>query len=107
MAFARKGPDGQAWDLSWALAVAPVDLRALLRDLPTHREALGSLDPRPWQSPLLIWGEADQVFPVDSGARLAERLEGRLVVIPDTAHGPPAEAPRDFNRILIEELRRP
>jgi pimeloyl-ACP methyl ester carboxylesterase len=81
--------------------------RALLRDLPTHREAMGSLDPRPWESPLLIWGEADQVFPVDSGARLAERLAGRLVVIPDTAHGPPAEAPRDFNRILIEELRRP
>lgn len=78
--------------------------RALLAELPTHRDQVARAvadHPRP---ALVVWGAGDQVFPVESGARLARMLDGELVVIPDTAHGPSAERPAVFNAAVLDWL---
>lgn len=71
-------------DMSEAAALAP-RLRAL--DVPS----------------LLVWGEDDEVVPLDLARRLARDLPGaRLVTLPGVGHLPPEEAPR---RSLLPVLR--
>lgn len=75
--------------------------RALLDDLPRQRERMGELLGSRTAPALVVWGEHDPVFPLDSGRRLAELLDAELVVIDDTAHGPSAEAPAAFNGAVL------
>lgn len=81
--------------------------RSLLADLRARRGSTTiAADPsRP--RPLVIWGDHDEVFPVDKGQALAAALDARLVVIPETAHGPMAEKPREFNAAVLEYLDGP
>jgi pimeloyl-ACP methyl ester carboxylesterase len=71
--------------------------RDLLADLRQSRDHLRET----WSIPvptLVIWGAEDRVFPLAQGEALAAAIPGaRLVVIPRTAHAPPAEAPSAFN----------
>jgi len=53
---------------------------------------------------LLIWGDHDEVFPVELGRRLAARLNARLEVIEDAKHAPNIEHPARVNALLVEFL---
>jgi len=77
---------------------------ALLTDLHAHRgeDVLPPRDAHP--RPLVVWGEHDPVFPLANGTALAEALGATLAVIPDTAHGPCIERPREFNAVVTAYL---
>ncbi|KAL6848116.1 hypothetical protein ACP4OV_022244 [Aristida adscensionis] len=66
------------------------------------------LEPLP-QEVLIIWGEFDQIFPVDKAHKLKERLgeKATVKVIPKTGHLPHQEDPKLFNRILLDFLLHP
>lgn len=50
---------------------------------------------------LLIWGDADPVFPLEIARRLEQRLPaGRLHVIKNAKHAPNLEHKAEFNRVL-------
>lgn len=81
---------------------------ALLADLLARAEG-PTLDDLCVSHPaLLLWGEHDPIFPVELGQRLARALgeTAHLEVIGATAHAPNLEKPREFNRLLLEFLRR-
>ena len=54
---------------------------------------------------LLVWGSADQLFPLEHATR-AHRLlpDSRLVVLDGAGHTPEAERPEQFNEALIDFL---
>lgn len=76
---------------------------ALLADLQS-RDELG-FDPAGIPRRLVVWGEYDQVFPIDFALPTARRLDARLIVIPDAAHCPNYEQPRAFNEVLDSFLQ--
>ncbi len=52
---------------------------------------------------MLLWGEADELVPVQYGQAAAAAIPGsQLVVLPDVGHIPSIDAPRDFVRILTD-----
>jgi 3-oxoadipate enol-lactonase / 4-carboxymuconolactone decarboxylase len=56
---------------------------------------------------LAVAGGFDEVTPVDALAGIAERVaSGRLVVLDDVAHLPPAEAPEAVTRLVTSPIRR-
>jgi pimeloyl-ACP methyl ester carboxylesterase len=61
--------------------------------------ALGKID----KPVLLMWGEDDELVPVNYGRAAAAAIPGsRLIVLPGVGHIPSIEAPRDFVRILTD-----
>ncbi len=52
----------------------------------------------------LIWGDADEVFPLAIGQRLATAWGAPLHVIPQARHAPNLEHPERFNAALLELL---
>ncbi|OEL22911.1 hypothetical protein BAE44_0016071 [Dichanthelium oligosanthes] len=58
---------------------------------------------------LIIWGEQDQVFPMELAHRLNRHLEGnsRLVVIKNAGHAVNLEKPKDVCRNIIEFFKEP
>jgi len=50
---------------------------------------------------LLVWGEADQVFPLETGQRALAIPGARLVVFPRCGHFPQIEAARAFHGLLL------
>lgn len=79
--------------------------RALLQELHTRRSDSLALRFPDKPAPLVVWGEHDEVFPVDAGRQLAEAMGAQLVVLPGTAHGPNIEAAAAFNAALKGYLR--
>ena len=66
-----------------------------------YADALTSL-PTPT---LIIWGEKDELFPVEVGKQLhASIRNSRLVVIKDSGHMPMWETPDETNRTILEFL---
>jgi pimeloyl-ACP methyl ester carboxylesterase len=56
---------------------------------------------------LVIWGEHDEVFPLEVGRRLHALIEGsEFRVIPDSGHMPMWERPDETNRAILEFLGR-
>ena len=54
---------------------------------------------------LLVWGENDPLVPLVYGEAMQQEIAGsRLVVIPNAAHVAMWDAPREFNRIVLEFL---
>lgn len=54
---------------------------------------------------LIVWGENDEMIPVEHGRRAAERMPGaRLHVVPRCGHLPPVEHPGEFGRVVGEFL---
>ncbi len=53
---------------------------------------------------LVLWGEHDQLFPVDIGRRLATALDADLHILPETNHAPNLERPAEFNLRLMTFL---
>lgn len=82
--------------------------RALLESMLAEPEALrvrlGSLR----ATTLLIWGEHDQVFPLEIARRQLDELGelGRLEVIERAAHAPNMERWEEVNDVLLRYLRR-
>lgn len=81
--------------------------RGLLQDLVARRGATPLPALGAGHDPLVVWGELDQVFPVEIGHTLADALHARLEVIPGTAHAPCAEAPQAFDAAVLGHLDRP
>ena len=55
---------------------------------------------------LLIWGDRDPVVEIESGYQLQKALGAEMIVMRGTGHLPYEEAPEQFNRILLEYLRK-
>jgi pimeloyl-ACP methyl ester carboxylesterase len=54
---------------------------------------------------LLVWGESDEIHPVEEGLFMRQHLpDARLVVIPDAAHEAMIDQPELFNRVVLEFL---
>jgi pimeloyl-ACP methyl ester carboxylesterase len=52
-----------------------------------------------------VWGDSDQVVPVESADLYAEAIpHAKKVILKDTGHVPMAERPDEFNRLLEEFL---
>ena len=70
-----------------------------------------SLDPKHWNAldlPVsLIWGNKDNITPVDQGRELASLIQNsKLTVLEDVGHVPHLEAPSEFMTELIRELKK-
>nr|CAB3454937.1 unnamed protein product [Digitaria exilis] len=63
------------------------------------------LTPLP-QEVLVLWGEHDQIFPIEKAFEVARKLgaNARLEVIKDTGHMPQEEDPKRFNEAVLNFL---
>ena len=55
---------------------------------------------------LLIWGDQDPVFPLEIAHRLQQRTGAELHVIKNGRHAPNLEHAAEFNRVMLEFLRK-
>ncbi|MBM4295508.1 MAG: alpha/beta hydrolase, partial [Deltaproteobacteria bacterium] len=54
---------------------------------------------------LIIWGEQDEILPMEHGRRLARALpNSRLVILPECGHNPMEEKPRETLREVRQFL---
>jgi pimeloyl-ACP methyl ester carboxylesterase len=57
---------------------------------------------------LLLWGEQDEMVPLDYGRAAAAAIPGaQLVVLPNVGHIPSVEAPAEFIRIITDFAAKP
>lgn len=58
------------------------------------------------QEVLIVWGEHDQLFPVDKAYSIQRSLDGnaRVEIIKKTGHAPQLEDPARFNNIMLDFL---
>ncbi|CAM0871572.1 unnamed protein product [Alopecurus aequalis] len=58
------------------------------------------------QEVLIVWGEHDQLFPVEKAFAIQRSLDGkaRVEIIKETGHAPQSEDPARFNTILLDFL---
>uniref|UniRef100_A0A0D9VQ74 AB hydrolase-1 domain-containing protein n=1 Tax=Leersia perrieri TaxID=77586 RepID=A0A0D9VQ74_9ORYZ len=58
------------------------------------------------QEVLIVWGEQDQLFPVEKAYAVQRSLDGkaRVEIISKTGHAPQLEDPTRFNKILMDFL---
>jgi pimeloyl-ACP methyl ester carboxylesterase len=54
----------------------------------------------------VIWGDRDPVVEIDSGRQLQKALNADMFVMPGVGHLPYEESPEEFNRILMDYLKR-
>jgi pimeloyl-ACP methyl ester carboxylesterase len=109
--FAIVGPSmGGGFALGYALS-RPKRVGALVLISPSiyrvseqEKNKLSSLD----IPVLLIWGERDTVFPLDTyGKPLKEILpHSKLVIVKQAGHGVPSEKPDEFHDLLLDFLSR-
>jgi pimeloyl-ACP methyl ester carboxylesterase len=59
------------------------------------------------QQTLIVWGERDQLFSIDSARMLAKIIpDSRLILLPEAGHLPNEEKPADFNQVVLDFLQR-
>lgn len=58
------------------------------------------------QEVLIVWGEHDQLFPVEKAYAIQSSLDGkaRVEIIKKTGHAPQLEDPARFNNIVLDFL---
>ncbi|CAL4958472.1 unnamed protein product [Urochloa decumbens] len=58
---------------------------------------------------LIIWGEFDQIFPLEKAYKVKEKLgeKATVKVFPNSGHLPSQEEPKLFNRVILEFLLKP
>ncbi|XP_062159687.1 uncharacterized protein LOC133867030 [Alnus glutinosa] len=73
----------------------------LLKGLTLGRDDTANISPLK-QEVLIVWGDHDQIFPLEMATELKELLgeKARLEVIKNTAHVPQIECPGQFNNIV-------
>ncbi|KAK7352594.1 hypothetical protein VNO80_18018 [Phaseolus coccineus] len=79
--------------------------KELLKGLTIGKDETSTLSPLQ-QEVLIVWGEQDQIFPVQMARELKEIIskKARLELIKDASHVPQMEKPREFNNILLNFL---
>ncbi|ESW08890.1 hypothetical protein PHAVU_009G083200 [Phaseolus vulgaris] len=79
--------------------------KELLRGVTIGKDETSSLSPLE-QEVLIVWGEQDQIFPVQMARELKEIIskKARLELIKEASHVPQMEKPREFNNILLNFL---
>ncbi len=94
----------KALDLPRSIAYGIAICRTWRSDLAYLKEAVAQIGNLPT---LLIWGRKDNVVPLSGGEELKRHLKNaELVVIDSSGHLPYEEYPEEFNRILLDFLRR-
>lgn len=59
------------------------------------------------QQTLIVWGERDQLFSIDSARMLANLIsDSRLILLPEAGHLPNEEMPADFNQVVLDFMLR-
>ncbi|MCD9541840.1 alpha/beta fold hydrolase [Photobacterium carnosum] len=66
----------------------------LIKTLPNDRDRIHQYDPKKLPQSLIIWGQNDQIFPLNSGIKLSQYIQSPLIVLPKTAHGITNEQPK-------------
>ncbi|XP_014499835.1 uncharacterized protein LOC106760907 [Vigna radiata var. radiata] len=76
--------------------------KELLKGLTIGKDESSTLWPLE-QEVLIVWGEQDQIFPVEMARELKEIIgrKARLELIKEASHVPQIEKPREFNNILL------
>lgn len=72
----------------------------MIQSLPLDRERILDNTNTTRPQTMLIWGEADQVFPLANGIKLSKYLNAPLVVLPETAHGVTNEQGETVARLI-------
>ncbi len=95
-----------------AAAMADIHTEVFSKNQPQQRQLIEELqvlgaqqipDLSVWDTDtLVIWGEYDPVFPVEAGRQIADQLNASLLVIPNTAHTPNQEKPKQVNGAILE-----
>ena len=75
--------------------------RLLLRDLLEARDTFVDVQ---WKVDALIWGEYDEIFPLQEAYELKEETGAELHIIQNTAHCPFVEKPKEFRKVFIPLL---
>ncbi|CAL0305750.1 unnamed protein product [Lupinus luteus] len=78
----------------------------LLHGISLGREDTSNISPLQ-QEVLIIWGENDQLFPVQMAHELKEVIskKARLELIKEASHAPQMEKPREFNNVILKFLQ--
>jgi len=59
------------------------------------------------QQTLIVWGERDQLFSIDSARMLADLIpDSRLILLPEAGHLPNEDKPADFNQVVLDFMQR-
>lgn len=66
----------------------------LIKTLPNDRDRIQQFDPKKLPQALIIWGQNDQIFPLNSGIKLSKYIQSPIIVLPKTAHGITNEQPQ-------------
>ena len=78
----------------------------LLHNLRDGRERLDDSIGRLTMPVLVIWGEQDELIPVENARRIHELVPGsKLEIIPQCGHLPALERPEEFVRLVTDFLR--
>ncbi len=57
------------------------------------------------QKTLIVWGENDELFSLDTARMMAKSIpNSRLILLPDAGHLPNEEKPADFNQVVVDFL---
>ena len=86
------------------LAAHPEQQAALLHDLLSRSEVVDSASLVWPEDMLVVWGEADQVFPPGCGRELADAASAEFVLLEQAAHSPNIDTPGAFNRVVSQFL---
>ncbi|OBT09243.1 alpha/beta hydrolase [Shewanella sp. UCD-FRSSP16_17] len=80
--------------------------RSLITTLPAYRNQLEPAEFRDNLPPsLLIWGENDQVFPLEKGHEFSVFLDAPLIIIPDASHGLTNDFPELINQMIRDFIK--
>ncbi|GAB3521700.1 alpha/beta fold hydrolase [Photobacterium alginatilyticum] len=74
--------------------------KQLIQSLVSDRERISKYPANQLPQSMLIWGDSDQIFPLDNGIKLSEYMSSSLVVIPNTGHGVTNEQPELVTKLL-------
>ncbi|GHA33767.1 alpha/beta fold hydrolase [Photobacterium aphoticum] len=78
---------------------------ALIQSLVDDRSRISTYPTRELPPTMLIWGDNDQIFPLESGIALSKHLQAPMVVIPNTGHGVTNEQPDLVTQLVKSYLQ--
>jgi pimeloyl-ACP methyl ester carboxylesterase len=83
--------------------------RHMLGELVSERALLQEMEWRIDQPTLLVWGDHDEVFPIEVGEKLRDAIgdHADMVVIPNARHAPNVEHPDPFNAAIEDFFAHP
>lgn len=74
--------------------------KLLIQSLVSDRERIAQYPAAKLPPSMLIWGDNDQIFPLNNGIELSEHMNSSIVVIPETGHGVTNEQPKLVTKLL-------